>query len=204
MMEDYLARNNLTVSDIVHMAAYTSPPKAETNPMKALDVNVVGTAHIVKLCHNLNCRLIYISTDYVFDGRKKGGLYTETDGVNPRNRYAISKLGGECTARMHSNSVIIRLSFGPDEFPYPGAFTDQWTSREKVSDVAYKIAQVVESDFTGIIHIGADRRTVREYAISISPNQEIKKLSIKDMKTDMPEDTSLDTSRYKSIFGGDE
>jgi dTDP-4-dehydrorhamnose reductase len=116
---------------IIHAAAFTSPPLIEKNPLKALEVNIVGTSNVVKLCMEFNILLIYISTDYVFKGDK--GNYKEADPVYPVNKYAWSKLGGECAVRMYDKSLIIRTTFGPNVFPYPKAFVDQWTSRENVS-----------------------------------------------------------------------
>src|ERR1043166_9882084 len=73
---------------VIHAAAFTSPPLVDKDPLKALDVNIVGTANVVKLCIQFGARLMYISTDYVFQGDK--GRYSETDPVNPVNRYAWS------------------------------------------------------------------------------------------------------------------
>jgi len=187
------------IDTIVHMAAYTSPPKVDNNPIDALAVNIIGTCYIVEACAAVNKRLIYISTDYVFDGNK--GNYKEDDPMYPVNKYAWSKLGGECAVKMYDNSLIVRLSFGPNEFPYEGAFIDQWTSREPVSAIAKKLKKLIISDVTGTIHIGSNRRTVYNYAKSISPDKKLLELSIKNMQTKMPKDTSLDITRYKSIIG---
>jgi len=196
-MERYINQNN-NIKVLVHCAAITAPPKIEENPYDALNVNIVGTANIVKLCSSFNLKLIYISTDYVFDGVV--GNYRESDSVYPTNKYAWSKLGGECAVKMYNNSVIVRLSFGKNEFPYDGAYDDQWTSREKVSDTAIKLKNIIQSDFIGTIHIGSEKRTVYEYAKSISPEKEIKKLSIKSRADKIPQDTSLNTNLYKSLF----
>jgi dTDP-4-dehydrorhamnose reductase len=188
-----------SITTIVHMAAFTSPPKIDVDPLRAVAVNIVGTSNIVSVAILYGLRLIYMSTDYVFDGKK--GNYTESDAVNPINKYSWSKLGGECAVRLCDKHVIVRTSFGPDEFPYPGAPTDQYTSREKVSTIAKKIAKVVNSDFIGTINIGSERRTVYDYAKSVSPEKEIKEMSIRDMKSATPEDTSLNTGLYKKLFG---
>ena len=118
---------------VVHAAAFTSPPKVDKDPARALDVNIIGTANLVRLCMARGLRLIYISTDYVFRGDR--GNYREDDSLYPVNKYAWSKLGGECAVRMYDNSLIVRTSFGPNVFPYEKAFADQWTSRESVERV---------------------------------------------------------------------
>ncbi len=196
MMKNLLVASR--VKTIVHCAAITSPPRVDKEPMLALDVNIVGTANIVKLCHQLCLRLIYISTDYVFDGDK--GMYTEEDPVNPVNKYAWSKLGGEAAARMLDNSLIVRLSFGPEPFPYSKAFIDQWTSREPVSVIALKIVSLIFCNLAGVIHIGGARKSVMEYAESISKEQIILPLRRSEIKFSVPRDTSLDISKYESYF----
>ncbi|MCX6155131.1 MAG: sugar nucleotide-binding protein [Candidatus Kapabacteria bacterium] len=183
---------------IIHAAAFTSPPKVDSNPLKAIDANIIGTSNVVKLCINNNIKLLYISTDYVFRGDH--GNYSESDEVFPINKYAVSKLGGECAVKMYDNSLIIRTSFGPNIFPYEKAFIDQWTSRESVSEITAKIIKLLNSELTGIIHIGSKPRTVFEYAKSLDPSKDLKELSIKDINFVVPVDTSLDCSRFDSII----
>ena len=183
---------------IIHAAAFTSPPLIEKDPLKALEVNVAGTANVVKLCMEFGIRLIYISTDYVFNGDK--GNYKETDPVYPVNKYAWSKLGGECAVRMYDKSLIIRTTFGPNVFPYPKAFVDQWTSRESVSVIAKKIAKLLDKDITGVIHVGGKRKTVYEYAKSLDTAKSIGELSIDNVNFAVPRDTSLNCEKYNEII----
>jgi dTDP-4-dehydrorhamnose reductase len=195
-MDSYIQANQCTT--IIHAAAFTSPPRIDKDPLKAIDVNIIGTSNIVKLCMRYRIRLIYISTDYVFKGDK--GNYKETDSVYPVNKYAWSKLGGECAVRMYDNALIVRTSFGPDIFPFEKAFTNQWTSREAVSAVAKKIISLIDSLANETIHIGSKRRTVFEYAQSLDRNKKIDKLSIHDVSFCVPEDTSLDCEKFNRIF----
>ena len=188
------------VTTILHCAAMISPPKINEDIAQAIQSNIIGTALLSAECYKRNIRLVYISTDYVFAGEK--GMYKEVDELLPQNKYAWSKLGGECAVQMLDNYVIIRLSFGPDIFPYKAAFTDQYTSRESASVIAKKIKNIVVSDFKGVIHIGGDRKSVYEYALSLGA-ENIDKISIKDMSVKMPTDTSLDCSLYKQHFNKD-
>lgn len=187
------------VDTLVHMAAFTSPPRINADPMRALTVNIIGTANIVKICGLKNFRLIYLCTDYVFKGDK--GKYKEEDPVYPLNKYAWSKLGGECAVRLYDNSLIIRLSFGEKEFPFEKAFVDQWTSRITVDVAARKIASLINcKELFGTIHIGSERQTVYDYATSVSPDKmigELKRADIKNMT--VPKDVSLDTTKYDNL-----
>ena len=182
---------------VIHAAAFTSPPLVDKDPIKAMDVNVVGTAQVVKLCSKLGARLIYISTDYVFQGDRGG--YNETDAVNPVNKYAWSKLGGECAVRMYDKALIVRTTFGPDRFPYDRAFSDQWTSRQPVSIIARKLVALAATDAVGVVHVGGERRTVLEYACSLDQTRTIGALSVKDVSFRVPVDTSLNCDRYKNL-----
>jgi dTDP-4-dehydrorhamnose reductase len=184
---------------IIHAAAFTSPPRIDKDPAQAIEVNIVGTANVVKLCMEFDLRLIYICTDYVFKGDK--GDYKEDDPVYPVNKYAWSKLGGECAVRMYGKSLIIRTTFGPNVFPYEKAFVDQWTSRESVSVVAKMIEKLIDKDITGTIHVGGKRKTVLEFARSLDPGKEIGEMSIKDVSFTVPVDTSLDCGRYNELTG---
>jgi dTDP-4-dehydrorhamnose reductase len=194
-MEQYAAARGCDL--VIHAAAFTSPPLVDKDPLRAMEVNIAGTANVVKLCGKFQARLIYISTDYVFQGDK--GNYAETDPVNPVNRYAWSKLGGECAARMYEKALIVRTTFGPDRFPYERAFADQWTSREPVSVFARKLAGLARTDLVGIVHVGGPRRTVLEYARSLDPARAIGALSIKDVPFKVPVDTSLNCERFQRV-----
>ena len=182
---------------IIHCGALVSPPKVNEKVDEAIQSNIIGTAILSSICFQRGIKLVYISTDYVFSGNK--GNYSENDELLPQNKYAWSKLGGEAAVQMLDNFVIIRLSFGPDVFPYKAAFIDQFTSRETASSIVKKIKKVVLSDFKGVIHVGAERKTVFEYALSTGAT-DIDPISIKDMHVKMPVDTSLNTSLYKSTI----
>jgi len=186
------------IETIFHAAAFTSPPKVDLEPIKGLEVNIIGTSNVVKLCAKYGIKLIYVCTDYVFKGDQ--GNYKEDDSVFPVNKYAWSKLGGECAVRMYDNHLIIRTSFGPNVFPYEKAFTDQWTSRLSVGQVVPKMIELIESGATGTYHVGAQRRTVFEYAKSLDAQKEIKELSTSEVNFTVPKDTSLDCAKFEKLI----
>lgn len=96
---------------VIHCAAYTNVDKAEEEPEKAELVNVVGTENLAKICAEKNITLIYISTDYVFDGTKKE-QYLPEDKTNPINVYGKTKLGGELAVQKHCKKFyIVRTSW---------------------------------------------------------------------------------------------
>ena len=195
-MQDFLKDKPIEL--LVHAGAFTSPPLVEKEPEKAIDINIIGTGNVVKLCIAHQIKLIYISTDYVFKGDK--GHYCEADPISPVNKYAWSKLGGECAVQMYDNALIIRTSFGPNAFPYPKAFVDQWTSRQSVREIAAKIVALFDKSVTGIAHVGGPRRTVYEYGKSLDESKEIGELSLNDVSFTAPKDTSLDCRHYEEII----
>ena len=79
---------------IIHCSAYTAVDKAEIEPQLCKLVNENGTQNIASCCKKISAKMIYISSDYVFDGNKLG-CYEVDDAVNPQNIYGLSKLGGE-------------------------------------------------------------------------------------------------------------
>lgn len=195
-MKNYATR--ISCNLIIHAAAFTSPPLIDKDPLKGLEVNILGTVNVVKLCMEFDISLIYISTDYVFKGDK--GNYEETDSVYPVNKYAWSKLGGECAVRMYDKSLIIRTTFGPNVSPYDKAFVDQWTSRESVSVIAGMISKIIDTDITGIVHVGGKRKTVFEYAKSLDETKDIGQISINDVSFKVPVDTSLNCDKYNGLI----
>ena len=179
---------------IIHAAAYTDVAGGERERADAYRINVLGTQHLVRAAHGI--RFIYLSTEYVFDGER--GNYREDDVPNPVNYYALTKLLGELVVGQYPNTLIIRTSFKPDgPWPYPAAFTDQWTSADFASVRAPQIVQAaLMPGLLGVIHIGGERKTVYDLAVKSTPT--VGKRSITELKLTLPRDTSLDTSLWRS------
>ena len=172
---------------LIHAAAYTSPPRCDENPMAAVEVNVKGTMNLVRLCSRRGTRLVYISTDYVFDG--ENGPYGTDDPINPVNKYAMTKAAGELVVRTMDNSLVIRTSFCENEFPYDKAFEDQYTSRDYVDIIAPLIYNIAVAPYVGIAHIGTERKSV--YDLARQRKNDVGKLSINDVNFSIPKDTSF-------------
>lgn len=96
---------------IVNTAAYTNVNQAEKESKLAFKINAHGVANLAQAAQKIGCRLIHLSTDYVFDG-KANQPYTHLDAPNPSNTYGQSKLAGEALAlSICDNLTIIRTSW---------------------------------------------------------------------------------------------
>lgn len=180
---------------LVHCAAQTNTSDIQNNSTVTLDAiqsNIIGTANLVSACMALNIKIVYISTDYVFDGQlNTEEEYNKNHPVMPVNKYGWSKLGGECAVNMYDNSLIIRTSFCESYFKYDQAFDDQWTSRSNVTHIANLISTALKNDLRGIIHIGGKGQTVYQLAKELSPHKKITKCSREIAKYPIPKNTKL-------------
>lgn len=157
------------VDHVIHLAAMTAVDRCEEEPEGAAAVNRVGTAHVAEAAQRSGARLIYVSTDYVFDGRK-GAEYTEDDPVGPVNVYGRTKLGGEEAARCVTNHLVVRSSwiFGAGknfidtvlERARGGAplrvVDDQVARPTAASGLAAALVHLLERDVVGTVHITGD------------------------------------------------
>jgi len=154
------------VDAIIHAAAWTAVDACESDPQEAMAVNRDGTANIVAAARESGARVIYISTDYIFDGTKPTP-YIESDLPNPQSVYGASKLAGEQQLDM-SQDAIVRISWVCGEHganmvktilrlaasnPTLTFVDDQIGSPTFTSDAAPAIVDLSVSDSAGIWHL---------------------------------------------------
>ena len=106
---DYFIRT-FQPSAVIHCAAYTNVNAAEENEEACFKVNVEGTRNIAEACRYLKCKLIYISSDYVFNGSGDTPFNVD-DETGPLNVYGKSKLEGEIAARINPKTFVVRTSW---------------------------------------------------------------------------------------------
>jgi dTDP-4-dehydrorhamnose reductase len=168
---------------VIHAAAYTDVDGAEREPERAMAVNAGGTERVANAASAAGARLLYLSTDYVFDGRQ-GVPYRETDRPNPLNAYGRSKQEGEQRALTRCpNTLVIRTAwlYGAhgrnfvktimrlaSEQPELRVVSDQRGSPTHAGDLASAIKQVLGTNLRGIVHAtGAGDCTWYEFACEI-------------------------------------
>lgn len=125
---------------IFHCAAYTDVKGAETNQEEAEQVNKWGTKHIVESAAKVDAKVIYISTDYVFDGTKETPYFVN-DPTNPINVYGKTKLMGEQIASQYAKSFIVRTSwvFGKNGNNFVKTMLEQAKTKKEVNVVKDQI-----------------------------------------------------------------
>lgn len=95
---------------IIHAAAFTEVEECEKQRKRAFEVNGLGTSFVVQAAKEVQARVIYISTDYVFDGKKKTP-YKEGDEPNPLSIYGLSKWMGEKFVLSYKHGTVVRTSW---------------------------------------------------------------------------------------------
>lgn len=152
---------------VIHCAAYTAVDKAEDEPELCYKVNSEATKNIAEICKEINAKLLYISTDYVFDGTKDG-FYEVDDETNPINVYGKSKLLGEIAVQKilkkyfivriswvfgeHGNNFVkTMLRLGKDHKEI-NVVSDQYGSPTYTADLAPLLVEMIKTDKYGIYH----------------------------------------------------
>ncbi len=157
---------------LIHNAALSRPMSIHDRIIsKSIDINIIGTSNVVKVCNELNVKLIYFSTGYVYEG--KTGNYKEEDPVKPFNNYALSKMGGECAVQMYKNSLILRIIMCERPFIHKEAFYDVNTNFIYHDEVAEILPKII--NLKGILNVGGKIQSV--YKFAKKTNKKVKKIS---------------------------
>ena len=202
---------------IIHSAALTDVDKCEVEKELAYKINVEGTKVVAEMARKLGSFMVYISTDYVFDGSR--GMYREEDETNPINYYGYTKLLGEnfcqdfCIARTcviygarpASGKVnfVLWLINKLENGESVRIITDQFITPTLNTNLAKMVLEIAERKITGIFHLaGATRVSRFEFAKEIAKEFGLDENLIMPAKMDdinwiakRPRDSSLDTSK---------
>lgn len=192
-MQKFISKKKIT--HLIHIAGLSRPMSAhEKSINKSIDLNIIGTANIVKLCNKHKIKLIYFSTSYIYKGSK--GNYCETDELLPINNYAWSKLGGESSVQLFKNSLILRLCMTDYPFVHKKAIKGAKSSFIFNKSVSKLIPLLL--DMKGILNIGGKKRDIFDFAKKFS-NKKIHSIALKKIKK-FPIDSSININKLKSIL----
>ncbi|HDI51539.1 dTDP-4-dehydrorhamnose reductase [candidate division KSB1 bacterium] len=210
---------------VIHTAALTHVDWCEAHQCETKLVNVLGTEILAKLCQEHNTRLIYVSTDLVFDGEK--GNYSEEDKTNPVSYYGWSKLEGEKLVQINcENHVIARsaLMYGRPALrgtsfsewlrttwamgKITPLFYDQYRTPIEVNNLADALLELASNSFVGTIHLGGSQKIDRvtfgnilARILGVSADL-ICKVSMKEATNVAlrPQDVSLNISKAQTLL----
>ena len=188
--------NKIKPKIIIHLAGLSRPLSLhDKDPVKSINLNIIGTSNLVIVSKKLNIKFIYFSSNYVYPGIK--GNYKETDPVLPSSKYAWSKLGGEAAVHIYNNSLILRVCMTEKPFIHKKALADVYSNfifQEEIAKVLPKLIKL-----KGIINVGGSIRTVYQFAKKVNPN--IKKIYSKQIKgTVFKKKMSMNISKFKKIY----
>ena len=181
---------------LMHLAGLSRPMRIhETNIKKSIDLNIIGTANITKICSDLGIKLIYFSTSYVYPGVK--GNYSESSPLLPKNNYSWSKLGGESAVQMYKNSLILRVCMTEKPFVHKKAFCDFITNFIFHNDVVKILFKLINKK--GVINVGGKSQSVYNFVKKYNPK--IKKNYAKRMlSSSYPLNPSMNIKKLRKIL----
>ncbi|KIL43552.1 hypothetical protein KP77_32580 [Jeotgalibacillus alimentarius] len=153
---------------VIHAAAYTDVNRAEQEPEKAFQVNAVGTKNVALAVKEIGAKMVYISTDYVFDGTSQHPI-SEEETPNPLSIYGESKLKGEEYVRdilsdyfivrtswlygRYGNNFVKKILEAGDLTQTVTVVNDQFGSPTYTGDLADAIAKLIVTDQFGLYHL---------------------------------------------------
>lgn len=217
--------NRIKPDVVIHLGAMTDVELCETETELAKKINTDATEILALESEKYNTFFVYMSTDYVFDG--KVGMKKENDKTNPINFYGKSKLDGERVfKKITTPNVIVRTStpFGihSKKISFPiwvkknlelkkeiSVVVNQYTSPSYVPNISKMIIEIMERKITGIIHLAGPTRISRyDFAVMIANKINANKKKIKPIKMSQmnwnaqrPIDSSLDITKANTILG---
>ena len=209
---------------VIHAAALARIADCHREPQRAQQINVTATAVLAEQCVHFGTRLVFVSTDLVFDGERGG--YCEDDIPLPLSVYGRTKREAEEIVRAVPQSVVARLSllYGPSRNGRSSffeeqmtalksgrsikLFTDEWRTPLDLTTAARALTALAVSEKTGTLHVGGPERLSRyemgvrlAAALDADPSAIVAVTRAEAPAAEpRPRDTSLDSSRWQAAF----
>ena len=157
---------------------------------KSIDLNIIGTANVVKVCSKNRVKMIHLSTSYVYPGKK--GNYNEEDYLLPWNNYGWSKLGAESAVQMYKNSLILRVCMTEKPFIHKYAYANvksNFIYHESLPKIILKILNK-----KGVINLGGPSQTIYNFV-----KKDMKFIKKKISKGEFPKRQDMSLKKLKII-----
>lgn len=219
------ALNSVHPDAVIHCAALADVDTCERSPLRARAVNAASTQTIADWCDRNSSRLVYVSTDAVFDGNKPSP-YIETDPPNPLNVYGCTKLDGEAAVLQSSKGLVLRTNiFGWRRFGKPDLaewilaglehrkeltmFSDVLFSPIATGCLAILIGRAINAELAGLYHAaGAETLSKHEFALRIAAAFSLGADRVRPIRLEeasllarRPRNLALDSSRFARALG---
>tara|TARA_B100001248_G_scaffold261381_1_gene252391 strand:- start:451 stop:1152 length:702 start_codon:yes stop_codon:yes gene_type:complete len=176
---------------VLHLAGLSRPMSLHDQDIsKSINLNIIGTCNLVKNCSKSKIKMIFLSSNYVYPGKK--GNYKERDALLPWNNYGWSKLGAESAVQMYKNSLIIRACMTEKPFIHKFAFNDVKSNFIFHSDFAKIFIKLL--NFKGIINLGGKSQTIYQFAKKYKKN--VKKIKSKGQ---LPQKMDMSLKKLKHL-----
>ena len=157
---------------VLHLAGLSRPMSIHESEIGlSINLNIIGTANLVKVCSEKRIKIVYLSTSYLYPGTK--GNYKEKDPLLPWNNYGWSKLGAEASVQMYENSLIIRACMTESPFIHKHAFTNVKCNFLFHDEFIKLFLKVIKHK--GIINIGGKSQSIYDFAKTYNKNIRKKK-----------------------------
>ena len=177
---------------LLHLAALSRPMSIHDSKIGAsIDLNIIGTSNLVKVCYEKKIKIIFFSSSYVYPGKK--GNYKENDPLLPWNNYGWSKLGAESAVQMYENSLIIRACMTEKPFVHNFAFSNVTSNFIFHSDFAKIFLKLLNKK--GVVNVGGKAQTIYNFATKY--NNKVKKIK---SKGELPLKMSMSLKKLNKII----
>ena len=177
---------------VLHLAGLSRPMSIHDYQIsKSIDLNIIGTSNLVKVCNEYKKKIIFFSTSYVYPGIK--GNYKETDPLLPWNNYGWSKLGAESAVQMYKNSLIIRACMTEKPFTHKFAFSNVKSNFIFHDEFAKMFLKIIK--YKGVINIGGKSQSIYKFV-----KKQKKGIKAKKSKGELPLNIDMNLNKLRKLI----
>lgn len=179
------------VNCIAHTDTYSDDKTTHWN------VNVLGTKNLLDYCEKWGCKLVHISTDYIYTNSVSNASEEDVP-VHCNNWYGYTKLVADALVQMYSNKhLIVRETHKPNPFPYEKAWTDQIGNFDSVDKIVPLIVKLIEKECKGVYNVGTETKSVYDLA------SKSRKVQPSKRPIHFPSDTTMDLTKLTNLLSNE-
>ena len=180
--------NVTLINCIAHTDTYSD------NKNKHWDTNVVGVKNLLEYCEKWGCKLVHISTDYIYTNSIP--MASEDDvPVHCNNWYGYTKLVSDALVQLYNDKhLVIRETHKPTPFPFNKAWKDQIGNFDYVDKIASLIIKLVEQNCKGIYNVGTETKSMCDLAL------QTKKVTPTTKPSNVPSNTTMNLNKLQNVI----